>query len=162
VGEGWSECCGQGGSWLVAAGRRAGARLAGMALVGYRRERKLEPLRISLLPTAELLVEEIECWLQDDAVEREITTEAHLTAAEFEYEFTLYRCSNGRDGPAWEKEDEWHASLEDEDDQDVARLHRPRPVAEDLEGLSAQLADFVTRVDGPPGVELSFESSMAR
>lgn len=129
------------------------------ALVGYRRERKLEPLRTSLLPTAGLLVGEIESWLPEDAVEREITTEAHLTAAEVEYEFTLYRCSKGGDGPAWEKEDEWQASLEQEEDQDVARLQRPRPLGEDLEGLSAQLANFVTRVDGRPGVTLSSESS---
>jgi hypothetical protein len=86
--------------------------------------------------------------------------EAHLTAAEVE--FTLYRCSKKQDGPAWEKEHEWQASLEDEEDQDVARLHRPRRAAEDLEGLSAQLADFVTRVDVRPSLELSSKPSIDR
>jgi hypothetical protein len=132
------------------------------ALVAYRHDRKLESLRARLLSTAGLLVEEIESWLQHDVVEREITTEAHLTAAEVEYEFTLYRCSKKQDGPAWEKEDEWQASLDDEEDQEVARLHRPRPVAEDAEGLSAQLADFVRRVDVRPTVELSSKPSMER
>jgi len=108
------------------------------------------------------LVEEIEAWLRDDTVQREITTEAHLTAAEVEYEFTLYCCSKNQDGPAWEKEDQWQASLEDEEDEDVAHLHRPRPPTEDLDGLSAQLADFVTRVDVRPSLEMSSKPAPTR
>jgi hypothetical protein len=132
------------------------------ALRDYRRERKLEELRATLLPTAERLVEEIEAWLRDDTVQREITTEAHLTAAEVEYEFTLYRCSKNQDAPGWEKEDQWQASLEDEEDEDVAHLHRPRPATEDLDGLSAQLADFVTGVDVRPSLEMSSKPAPTR
>jgi hypothetical protein len=59
------------------------------ALRNYRRDHERDRLRTTLRPVADLLVGEIEIWLADDAIHHEVAADAHLVAAEIEYEFTL-------------------------------------------------------------------------
>jgi hypothetical protein len=47
---------------------------------------------------------------------------ARLTGSEVEFEFTLYRCKKKGAVNAWEEEDSWKASIEDERDTPIATL----------------------------------------
>ena len=125
------------------------------ALHDYRRDPQSTETRASLRPAAALLVGEIDSWLRGNSGHHEITTKAHLTAAEIEFEFTLYRCAKKDDGCQWEHEDEWKASVEDEAEEEVARLDHPRPPQSDLESAINQLAEFLPKVDEPASLELS-------
>ena len=69
------------------------------------------------MPVAGLLAREIQLRFGDDAVHYDVAVDAHLLAAEMEYEFALYYCKSRGGGPVWEKEDEWTASLEDESER---------------------------------------------
>jgi hypothetical protein len=130
------------------------------ALRGYRDHHRTDELRKSVLPAADLLVDEIESWLGSDTSYHAISTDAHLTAAAIDFTFTLYRCRKGQDGPEWEKEDEWEASLDDELDERVAELRRPQERAHAVEAAAGQLADFVARVDGLSTLTISTEHSL--
>jgi hypothetical protein len=126
----------------------------------YRRDQDRDRLRATLVPVAGLLVREVELWLGDDAAHREVAADAHLIAAELEYEFVLY-CCKGRDGrPAWEKEDEWTASVEDECEANAVRLDHAEPLGAKVESATDQLTEFLVELDKPTSVHASSEGSL--
>lgn len=126
----------------------------------YRRDQDRDRLRTTLVPVAGLLVREIELWLGDDAVHHEVAADAHLIAAELEYEFALYCCKGRDDRPEWEKEDEWTASVEDESEASAVRLDRAEPLGAKVESATDQLTEFVMEVDRPASVRASTEGSL--
>jgi hypothetical protein len=132
------------------------------ALRGYRHHHERDELQRSVAPAADQLVREIESWLGDDTSYHGISTDAHLTASAIDFTFTLYRCSKKNDGPEWEEEDEWEASLDDEVDETVAELRRPQPRADEVESAAVQLADFVSRVDHLSTLTAPSEATLKR
>jgi hypothetical protein len=130
------------------------------ALRDHKRNQDRDGLRTTLVPVAGLLVRDIELWLRDDAVHHDVAVEAHLIAAEAEYEFALY-CCKGRDGrPEWEKEDEWTASVEDESEENAVRLDRADPLDARVESATDQLMDFLMELDKPTSLRGSTEGSL--
>jgi hypothetical protein len=130
------------------------------ALRDHKRDQDRDCLRTKLVPVAGLLVREIELWLRDDTAHPDVTVDAHLIAAEAEYEFALY-CCKGRDGrPEWEKEDEWTASVEDESEENIAHLDRADPVDARVDSATDQLTDFLIELDKPTSLRGSTEGSL--
>ena len=127
------------------------------AVRDHRRHPDDPSFETSLLPIAAQLVTQVETWLIGDEQHTRVTADAHLTGPEFEYEFTLYRCNKGDDGPGWEKEDEWKASPEDECEANVVMLSRPAPHGEEVASVATQLAEFVSKVDEAPSIAASAE-----
>jgi hypothetical protein len=130
-------------------------RMLSQAVRAHRRHERPEELQRVVLPAAALLVAEVEAWLAEDATRDEVRTQAHLIAAEIEFEFTLYRCTKTPRGCEWQSEDKWNASLEDEQEEDVAELQRTASVGAGVESALTQLTDFVARVDERASVEVS-------
>jgi hypothetical protein len=130
------------------------------ALRDHKRNQDRDALRTTLVPVAGLLVREIEVWLGDDAVHHDVAVDAHLIAAEAEYEFALYCCKNRDGGPEWEKEDEWTASVEDESEENAVRLDRAEPLDARVESATDQLTDFLMELDKPTSVRASTEGSL--
>jgi hypothetical protein len=142
---------------------RIAGRLVGQingALRDHKRNQDHDRLRATLVPVAGLLVREIELWLGGDAVHHDVAVDAHLIAAEMEYEFALY-CCKGRDGhPEWEKEDQWTASVEDESDKNAVRIDRTEPHAARVQSAADQLTEFLLQLDTPTSVRASTEGSL--
>jgi hypothetical protein len=132
------------------------------ALRAYRRRRPEDDVRGATMAAAALLVAEMESFLYDDADYHEVVAQAHLTAAEIEFEFTLYDCAKPRRRGEWTHEDKWKASLQDERDENVAHVGRRSARAAALEDVAAQLAEFLARVDAPASLELTAEASVRR
>jgi hypothetical protein len=125
------------------------------ALREYRRTRDADRLRTTLVPVGALLVGEIALWLADDTVRNEVTADARVIAAEVECEFTLYTCKKRGDRRAWETEDKWTASVEDERTDTAIHLDRNDPVAELVESAIDQLAAFLRGLEEPTRLEVS-------
>jgi len=124
----------------------------------YRGDRDRDGLRTAVQRAAGMLLHELDSW---PGATDEVTEDAHLVAAEVEYEFTLYVCSKSRDRePEWEKEDGWTASLADEREESAAKLDRRQPARVQEESALDQLAEFVTNVDEHISVEVSGESRL--
>jgi hypothetical protein len=140
--------------------RQLGGRLARElnGVVGdYRGDRNRDRLRTAVLPAAGMLLHELDSW----PVTEQVTVDAHLVAAEVEYEFTLYVCSKSRDSePEWEKEDEWTASLADEREESAVKLDRRQPVGVQTESALDQLAELVTNIDEHVSVDVSGEGRL--
>jgi hypothetical protein len=130
------------------------------ALRNHKRNQDREALRTTLVPVAGPLVREIELWLGDDAVQHDVAVDAHLIAAEAEYEFALYCCKHRDGGPEWEREDEWTASVEDESEENAVRLDRAEPLDARVESATDQLTDFLIELDKPTSVRASTEGSL--
>ena len=86
-------------------------------------------MRATLVPVAGLLAREIQLRFGDDSlVHYDVAVDAHLLAAEMEYEFALYYCKSRGGGPVWEKEDEWTASnSKDESESPPSASIAPSP-----------------------------------
>ena len=142
---------------------RIAGRLVGQlnrALREHKRNQDRDHLRATLVPVAGLLVREIELWLGGDAVHHDVKVDAHLIAAEMEYEFTLY-CCKSRDGhPEWEKEDQWTASVEDESEESAVRVDREEPLDARVESAADQLTDFLMELGTPTSVRASTEGTL--
>ncbi len=140
--------------------RRLGGRLVDElnGVVGdYRRDQDRNRLGTAVRPAATMLLHELDAWPVSD----QVTVDAHLVAAEVEYEFTLYVCSKRGDRePEWETEDEWKASLEEEREESAVKLDRRQPVGAQTESALDQLAELVTKVDEHIRVEVSAEGRL--
>ena len=110
------------------------------------------------MPVAGLLAREIQLRFGDDAVHYDVAVDAHLLAAEMEYEFALHYCKSRGGGPVWEKDDEWTASLEDESEESAVRLDRAEPLDATVESAADQLTEFLMELDEPTSVRASTEA----